>query len=209
MHKSFFFDETSQAWSHYRHLEETRRNYLAFHAAATLTSLGFLASVGKDIESFDAVILSAIISGFLVFLFTLSFLVWANLLRIGYVLHAYEEILTETRRFALGTDSSEFKLWNIRDRIPQVVRLGVFTIQNAASYLTLLSCCLVCIAQIWLTTVVIRGDATSMFWEPYRSPFVAASVAMVISLLFAVWSIKTAARQRKAVARPHIRCSEA
>ncbi|MCD0418900.1 hypothetical protein LOC51_16950 [Rubrivivax sp. JA1024] len=200
MDKSFLWAEATQAWNHYRHLEETRRNYLAFHSATTLTSLGFLATIGKDIASLDVVVLSAVVSGFLVFLFVLSFFVWANLLRIGYVLQAYEEIMTETRRFALGSESPAFKLWNIRDRLPGVVRLKVFTVQNAANYLALLSCALVCIAQILLTTSVVRGDAYSRVWAPYRGVFIVISIAMVAGLMFSIWSIRVAARQRAELA---------
>ena len=79
--EAYLLAEVTQAWIHYRHLEETRTKYLSFFATVILTSAGFLVTLLKDIDKFDPAQLVGSISVFCFLLFIFSFFIWANISR--------------------------------------------------------------------------------------------------------------------------------
>jgi hypothetical protein len=192
-------DEVSQAWTHYRHLEETRTKYLSFFAATTLTSVGFLVTLSKDATTFDQVQLALLTSVFLFFLFMFSAFVWANVLRIGYVLAAYEDILRETRRYRLAAYPAAVTLWDIRSRLPETVRGGIFSIQQAAIYMIMSVCFFIMVAQSYLSALVLAGELQSKKWFAYPLPFWLLPAIMLVALVYAVICISRANAQRKRV----------
>jgi len=139
---AYLLAEITQAWQHYRHMEETRTKYLSFFATVILTSTGFFINLLKDINSFDPTQFITLASIFFFLLFIFSYFIWANITRIGFVLGAYEVIMSETRKHLLGVNSTGFQLWNIRARIPPAVSTGIFRIQSAASAIVLGVCML-------------------------------------------------------------------
>lgn len=162
--ETYLLAEITQAWTHYRHMEETRTKYLAFFATVIITSGGFLVTLLKDIDKFDPVQLVASISVFCFLLFLFSFFVWANISRIGFVLASYETILNETRKYMLGAGSAGYRLWDIRTRIPPTVSKGVFRIQSAASAIVLSVCVLLLSAEAYMSYTVFTGAVAAPTW---------------------------------------------
>lgn len=177
--ETFLLAELTQAWMHYRHLEETRTKYLAFFATVILTSCGFLVTLLKDIDKFESVQLIASISIFCFLLFVFSFFIWANISRIGFILASYETIMKETRKYILGADSAGYRLWDIRTRIPPTVSNGVFRIQSAASAIVLSVCILFFSAEAYMSYTVFSGRVSAPLWLGCTI----ASLAFVIALL--------------------------
>jgi hypothetical protein len=144
----FLSGEVSQAWTHYRHIEETRTKYLSFFATVVLGSSGFLITVLKDLKNFDPIQLVVSLSIFVLFLFLFSFFIWANIVRMGFVLSAYDQVIQEARSRTL---SEEVALnLNIRTKIPNFVSKGIFRVQLAASSIVLGVCVLLCAGEVYL-----------------------------------------------------------
>lgn len=160
--ETYLLSEITQAWSHYRHLEEMRTKYLSFFATIVLTSAGFLVTLLKDITKFESTHLIGSVSVFVFLVFLFTYFIWANISRIGYVLAAYETIMTETRRLMLGSNCSAFRLWAIRDRIPPAVSSGIFRIQLAASSMVLSVCVLLFGAEGYLAFVTVTGKVAQL-----------------------------------------------
>jgi hypothetical protein len=165
--EAYLLSEATQAWTHYRHMEETRTKYLSFFATVILTSAGFLVTILKDIDKFEPVQLIASMSVFGFLLSIFSFFIWANISRVGYILTAYEVILTETRKYMLGAQSTGFSLWNIRTRIPPTVSTGVFSIQSAARQIVFIVCLLLLSAEAYLSFLVLDGRVCAPKWLGY------------------------------------------
>ena len=196
--EAYLLAELPQAWIHYRHLEETRTRYLSFFATVILTSAGFLVTILKDIDKFHCVQLVGSISIFCFLLFIFSFFIWANISRIGFVLAAYEVILVETRRYVLGAESTGYRLWNIRSRIPPTVSTGVFRIQLAASSIVLTVCLLLLVAEAYMSYIVLHEEVQAPSWLGYTiSGLAVASLALV---LYALIRIRQARKYRAPIA---------
>jgi hypothetical protein len=164
---AYLSTEVTQAWEHYRHMEETRTKYLSFYATVILTSAGFLVTLMKDFSAFDPGQFIASVSVFAFLLFVFSYFIWANITRIGFVLAAYEVILSETRKYMLGAESAGYHLWNVRARIPPAVSSGVFRIQSAASAIVLSVCLLLLSAEAYMSYVILSGTVRAPLWHGY------------------------------------------
>ncbi len=178
--EAYLLAEIAQAWSHYRHLEETRTKYLAFFATVILTSGGFLVTLLKDLDKFDQVQLIASISAFCFLLFVFSFFIWANISRIGFVLKSYETVMNETRKYMLGADSAGYRLWDIRTRIPPSVSTGIFGIQSAASDIVFSVCVMLFVAQAYMSYIVFAGKAPAPLWLAYALAGMAILIAALV-----------------------------
>lgn len=196
MENSAITSEAAHAWNHYRHMEETRRNYLAFQMVTTLTALGFLAGFVKDASSADRFLLSVAFTLFLIFLFFFSFLIWANILRIGYILHAYSDILRKSREHTLADNDEMRALWQIRNRIPTCISGGIFAIQHSANYLTMASCIAILIAQICVSVLVYFMPHVDSI---HKFLMCLPPIAMAGALFYAGEIIEKAARQRATI----------
>lgn len=162
--EAFLLAEATQAWTHYRHLEETRTKYLAFFATVVLTSGGFLVTLLKDIDKFKPALLTGALALFCVLLFVFSFFIWANIVRIGFVLNAYGDIMVATRKYMLGVDSAGYRLWDIRTRIPPSVSRGAFTIQWTAGAIVRGVCLLLAMAEAGMGIAVTEGWIAAPAW---------------------------------------------
>jgi hypothetical protein len=127
--------ELDQAWSHYRHLEEMRYKYLSAlitlltaSAAALLAGIKFLLPGNGSLSNVLALGLSYFIS----LLFVWSALFLTAMIRIGYVLNAYEDIINTTHEHFWGHHSNAHRMWCVRDRIPQDIRGHFFSLQKNA-----------------------------------------------------------------------------
>ena len=189
---NFLLSELSQAWTHYRHLEETRLKYLSFFATVILATSGFLVSLMRDFGSFKVEQFVTAASVFVLVLFMFSFFVWANVTRIGYVLAAYEHVMKETRKHMLGEGSPAYEVWNIRAHIPPEVSRGVFRIQSTARNIVMLVCVALLLAESYMACVVLA--------RPSSYPRVQAIVmvivcgAMFIVLLYGRLCVRSADR---------------
>jgi len=159
--------ESTQTWVHYRHMEETRTKYLSFFATVILTSSGFLVTLLKDIEKFDPLHFSVSVSFFLLLLFLFSYFIWANIVRISFVLSAYEIIMSEIRAFMLVRGSTAFNLWNVREKVPQEVSKGIFRISSAASTIVLGICVSLLFGEAYISFLVLTRAILAPMWVGY------------------------------------------
>lgn len=178
--ETYLLAEMAQAWTHYRHMEETRTKYLAFFATVILTSGGFLVTLLKDIDKFDPVQLIASISAFCFLLFVFSFFIWANISRIGFVLASYETIMNETRKYMFGAASTGYRLWDIRAKIPPTVSKGIFRIQFAASAIVLSVCLLLFFAEAYMGYMILAGTVHAPSWLGYVILGFAAAIVVFV-----------------------------
>ena len=182
--------ELDQAWSHYRHLEETRGKYLNFFFTIFLASIGFMLTLAKD---FDVKVTVETYFGFAVFVFSLfliSAILLAAIVRIGYVLSSYENIMKETRKYFHGESSPVLDVWDIRKGIPSSVNKGVFSIQKSSRALVMCVCLMLSILQMGVVREMYSMTMT------LKSGYVVATIGfiaiMIITLLYIVFSIKKA-----------------
>lgn len=151
--------EIGQAWSHYRHIEETRTKYLSFFATVVLAATGFLTTVLKDASALSLVQV-AMIAVFLLLLFAFSITLWANLIRVGIVLDSYDVILERTREAVHGSASPLVKLWLVRQRFPPDVRDGtVFDPQAAACSLVYGVLVVLLIGEVFLALLAWHSES--------------------------------------------------
>jgi hypothetical protein len=121
----------------------------------------------KDFSAFDPAQFVASVSIFTFLLFVFSYFIWATITRIGFVLAAYEVILSETRKYMLGAESAGCDLWNVRARIPPAVSSGIFRIQSAASAIVLSVCILLLSAEAYMSYVILSGTVRAPLWQGY------------------------------------------
>ena len=179
-------------------LEETRTKYLSFFATVILTSAGFVVTLMKDFGKFEPSQFIASVSIFALLLFVFSYFLWANITRIGFVLAAYEGILSETRRYMLGTGNAGLRLWDIRARIPPAVSSGVFRIQWAASAIVLSVCALLLAAETYMSFVVFSGIVVAPRWLGYVTGVFALAIVALVGHGF--YRLRKARRQQVPVA---------
>jgi hypothetical protein len=81
-------------------------------------------------------------------IFIFAFVVWTNIVRMGTVLFQYEQILEKSRDAAHGNDSAVANLWLVRNRLPDQVKSGFFSLQYGGEYLVIGTCWLMLVGQL-------------------------------------------------------------
>ncbi|GGP24701.1 hypothetical protein [Silvimonas amylolytica] len=148
---SYITAEISQAWTHYRHMEEMRTKYLSFYSTVIIASAGFFVNLAKDERDIVTPHLFFPLSIFTLLLFVFSLAVWANIYRIGHIVWVYGNILQETRKSVLKETNPAYVRWQVRKHIPPSVSGGLFSIQSAASYIVSGVCLVLTGMQVVLT----------------------------------------------------------
>jgi hypothetical protein len=174
--------ELSQAWDHYRHIEETRTKYLGFYGAAVAAATGFLVTILKEQNAFESIRLLTAATATACMLFAFSVVVWASVVRMGAVMNTYEHILEDSRARVHCKDHTLVSLWNVRSRLPDQVKRGIFSVHAGVEGTMLLTC--------WLLIVFTGVLAFFALSEP-RFPFIAhlfhfvVPVAMLAMVIYA------------------------
>ncbi len=191
--EKYLLAEMAQAWSHYRHLEETRTKYLSFFATVVLTAAGFLVTLIKDAGRFDPTHFIGATSVFCLLLFGFSFFILANIARIGFVLAAYDAIIGEARQFMLGADSPACRLWSVRERIPPLVSTGIFGIQAAAIAIVQIVCLLLAGVEGYMGWLVLSGRVNAPRWQGW------IMVALVLAALLLMLAFSMRLNRARAI----------
>ena len=125
----YLMHEIDQAWTHYRHLEEMRFKYLSLLIGLLGTSAAAL------IAAFQYLLKSPItlpvgvgLPALVLFLYGVTQMLLTAIIRIGYVLAAYEDIMYHTRAHFCGLDSYAFKVWSVRERISKPMKGTLFSL---------------------------------------------------------------------------------
>jgi hypothetical protein len=151
--------EFSEAWSHYRHIENARSAYFAFAVTAIGGVLAFVASLikgGSDMDEHYAVLVAAL----LLLDFLLAF-IYATARKQRAVLWHYENVMLEVRRLAYGESFSELdRLINVRRHVDPIVHSAAFSAQRAMETALVLT-------QAALGTIL---GWTIFAWSPYVKP---------------------------------------
>lgn len=130
-----------QAWSHYRHLESQRSQYLGFVFTAVLGVSGLLVAVVSGGKSnVEAVVAGAAIMSFVLLL--LCFLIYAAVRKVGAALHFHHAEIDAVRlqlfkEFVDESDDFGSRQY-ARHRVPALMKTKIFSTQGIAE-LTLLS----------------------------------------------------------------------
>ncbi len=139
--EEYLMREIDQAWSHYRHLEEMRFKYLSLligllgtSAAALIAAFQIL--LRNNVTPAIGVGLPCIV----LLLYGFAQLLQTAIIRIGYVLLAYEDIMYQTRAHFCGVGSYAFDLWRIRTRIGSSMSGNLFSLQRNAVVLLSVVC---------------------------------------------------------------------
>jgi hypothetical protein len=106
--RDFLVREFDQAWSHYRHLKNTRSQYLGFFFTVTLAATGAGAAVvrGGPVDHTAPLVLTAV---FLVIYMQFATFVYVSVRKMGVVL-TYYETLQNTIRGWLGLDPADLSV---------------------------------------------------------------------------------------------------
>jgi hypothetical protein len=193
--ETLFRSELDQAWSHYRHLEETRTKYLNFFFTIFLASIGFILTLITGLKSSISIDLYFGFAVFILALFLFSVILLASIVRLGYVLSSYELVMSETRKYFHGIDSPVLEIWNIRKNIPESVNRGVFSIQKSSRLLVLGVCMILSIIEFSLAYQIF--NITNSLTSGYFLSALLSGFAMVLILLYIVRAIKQADDQKK------------
>jgi hypothetical protein len=155
--ESMFRDQMDEAWSHYRHCEQMRTQYLNFFFTVFMGASAFIITLcktdsGKDVPAQTLFAVALLIP----VLFCFSVIIFVSTIRVGYVLDHYIRIMQETRLYFFGEDTYAAHVWQ-RDRVaPAPVREGLFRLQVSARLLVgFLTFCLL-LAEGMLTFFLAR-----------------------------------------------------
>lgn len=154
--ETYIRNEIDHAWSHYRHTEELRFKYVSGLIALLTASFTVLLAASKYLLADKPT--PQMVAGlalFILFLFGCSLVFLTGIIRIGYVLSAYEYILNRTRAHFCHPESQAHQIWQVRDRIPEPVKSPLFSLQNGAVLLTGMVCAFLGGAEIYLAVIAL------------------------------------------------------
>lgn len=178
---SYQISELPQAWEQYRHIEETRTKYLAFFATVVVAATGFLVTLLKDaltVVDFRLTLAASITTAVV---FAFSFVIWANIVRMGTVLAQYDVILETSRAAAHGSEHPLLRLWLVRARLPPEVQRGIFSVQSGGERIVLGTCWLLFGVQSTLAYFLFSDNCVAI------SPHVAVALSAIFMLVVLVY----------------------
>ena len=168
--------EFQEAWSHYRHIEESRSQYLGFFFIVMLSSIGFLISLSQNLDLMTS---SWSVFGILILfwlLYILTFFMFVSVRKMGVVKKHYEDVIARIREHFYIDEPDLNKILNIRDKKHQVMQSSLFSVQTSAEYILIGSC-------IILTLIEVIGFFILAMWQKY---IIAVLAAIMILMLFHV-----------------------
>lgn len=200
----FLKSELQHAWTHYRHLETIRTTYIGYYVTVLLGTSGWLVTQLKD--GFVHPPARGLIVGLLSFglvLFGVAALLMMTVIRIGFVLATYEDLMISARHYFYGGFSSQaYVVWDIRKRLPEVVTRQKFRIQGAAEYLGIATCCLVTVAEFAFTALLFY-ESLNRHWDLAAACSCAMGTACAITMSYVLVRIlllrKKATHQRAVI----------
>ena len=178
--------EYTEAWAHYRHVENDRTTYLKFFFTMLLASLGFLLSISKDIRTFGEAQPPFVGGVFLLlwFLNILTLFIFANIKQSGWVLDHYEKVWRLIRDMLLDTSLAD--QLDVRKQCHPSKRMGrwLFSAQKSAEHLLFSMCFLLDLGGSWLCWRVWHDTE---FKCVHRLLMTAFQLIPVFLLLAGVW----------------------
>jgi hypothetical protein len=144
---AIYLEEFHQAWEHYRHLENARTKYMNFFFTALFAVIGLYSAIIK-IDQFKLEEFELLIGFLLILVFTVFTLyVFINIIRIGWVLTGYSNVMRQLRINMYGEKSIPEKI-SVRDYLPIESKHKVYSIQYSAETLLKFSLILMMILSI-------------------------------------------------------------
>lgn len=189
--------EIDHAWTHYRHLEEMRYKYLSVVVTLLTASVAaFTAGVtakGEHLFPEKGPPTTPIVAGMSCFLFLLF--IWSGLfltaiIRIGFVLKAYEDVMIATREHFCGFKSNAYELWDVRGRIPTPIKGKFFSLQENAVVLLFVVCVFLALLELSLAWWLWKRTAYI-----YRIP--AGCTLVMVLTLFSIFISNFIGNRRK------------
>ena len=185
--------ELDQAWNHYRHLEDIRTKYLNFFFTIFLASIGFVLTLFKDVASSVSLDLVWGISIFFLILYFISQIIFASIVRIGYVLAVYDNVMKNTRIHFHGLGSQALEIWDIRSQIPQAVNRGIFSIQKSSQILVITLSSTLIIAELYISYYL--SSQLNKWLAFYPLTALCFSIVMLVSLGIFLGTLHYASKQ--------------
>lgn len=168
---AFLLEEFREAWTHFRHLETQRMDYLKFFVsllAATAAVVAAIAARTDPVRTTTPVLLSILGATYL--LASVSTLIYLAIRKLRYSLDHYRNVIQRVRIMALPDgDSINRRIW-IGNRAKPIPRL--FGIQDGAEYLLATSAALLDICAMIVLAVLLKD-----------SPLTTTRVAAALPLL--------------------------
>ncbi|MCD4726277.1 MAG: DUF4231 domain-containing protein [Pirellulales bacterium] len=144
-------EEFRQAWSHYRHLESARTQYLGFFFASLFAYVGIAISATKNVQPENTawVALLLLTLNWLLFILTLSLFV-GGIRKMGNLLFHYENTWKTIRATVYGQEALGI-LFDVRKKTK--IRTGKYKFQNTTVHLLVAFCVLftgIQIVALWV-----------------------------------------------------------
>ena len=134
-------EEFKEAWSHYRHVESTRVQYLGFFFTVVFGISGFVIAVLKDLQpSSTSCLPSRLVLGLFTLgwlLFMLTILLFASVRKLGLVLRHYEGVIKQVRNMLYPSDWHIDTVLNIRESQHPVMKMGILVFSTQLNMFSL------------------------------------------------------------------------
>jgi hypothetical protein len=165
--REFLRDEFSQAWLHFRHLEQLRGHYLAYFLALVAALTGLISATWRSIVASSP--LAELVFGFALAVFVvLGSLLYFMIRKQGALLQHYREVIYAIRaHFYAGLDltNEPYRSLDVRSSNYRVVQLRWMTVQRAAESIVLLFLSIAVTSEyIVLTYVVLATRAAPVLF---------------------------------------------
>ena len=178
--------EWEQAWSHYRHLESTRSQYVGFFFTVQLAAVGLAVGLAKDVDSNEqtAVTFGLMVLTFVDFLLTIG--LFTAIKKLRYVLLRYETVMATVRRES-GLGSSQdlpFNLADMKDYPRRVLEGDLFSVQRSAERLLAATSLLLTAILAVLAVHLFVSRVSFALWQVWVGSGIAASAVGYLLAVF-------------------------
>jgi len=135
--QSVLLAEYSQAWQHYRHLEDARTKYMNFFFTALFAIIGlYSALLNLKVEIGELQTIIGIVLILMFMMFTLY--IYINITRIGKVLKGYNKV-KGTLRELLFDETGTPKGISVGEHLSKRKKKKIFSVQSSAQMMLILS----------------------------------------------------------------------
>ena len=186
--------EFTEAWNHYRHIENGRNHYLGFFFAVLTASIGLLLNAIATLKPGTPTPYWFIPGVFLlVWVFdALSLFVYASIKKSKFVLdHYYYNIIGGIRKLVYENPAEMDRLLNVYESRP-IVKSTAFSDHKLAEMLPLLTCLLLDVAQVAVLAWTWIHNPLPDFVAPCMFVF-----AFAIVIVQAIFVLKAASYSQK------------
>lgn len=181
---SALIEQYRQSWEHYRHLENSRSQYMNFFFTALFASFGvYAAFINIEQWNFDGKELS--VGVLLLFLFSVFTLyIYINIVRTGWVLDGYSKVMKDIKT-KLFNNNPDYVNISVRNYLPKESKYKIFSVQFSAIFLLKVS---------MFTSNIVSALSIGFYW---KSAGTLVTVLFSVALLLIITSEIYTLRQSK------------